>query len=86
MASEESAWVIESVGMVGHGSTPAATYWTGENVGHFSPDPNAAIRFARQQDADAVRCHILPSDIAGHSVTRQHIWLAPAGGEGGDRG
>lgn len=66
-ATPESAWLIES-----KFTGSQVVWWNGVPEGggvSFTPDPNAAVRFPRQEDADAVAKHM-------HMVkVTEHVWL-----------
>lgn len=70
---EEVAWLIACkregalIGWFG--------LWDNEDFG-WTLDPNKAIRFSRQQDAEAVRSHWDWDAEAGSILTtEEHIWL-----------
>lgn len=64
----EVAWLIEVTG---------PRWWTGDSLSEysFSDDPNRAVRFCRQEDAEAVRCHLFSGPIYNLSKTTEHIWM-----------
>jgi hypothetical protein len=72
--AEEFGWLIE---------TASGEYWNGRNVGPDSRDafvhnPNDAIRFARQGDAETVRAWLFgqPGRGLGWSLrSAQHKWI-----------
>lgn len=65
MIDTEYAWVIEA------GSGPH--YWTGKTAGvrhleAYSSDVQDAVRFSRFEDAEVIRCHLIPSGVHWRSV------------------
>ena len=66
-AQTEYAWLIEA------GSSPH--YWDGRGIGTYTTDANDAVRFARFDDAERVRCWLIPSGKHWKSV--EHGWMPP---------
>ncbi len=66
------AWLIES------GANPP-TYWDGRNLGAggFTPKHEEACRFARFQDAEMVRCWLIPEGLH-FCKSVQHEWVDDA--------
>lgn len=65
----EFAWVIEAGG---------PRYWTGRggpNNPCFDADPNQALRFAREDDAQRAWFNLLPELVQRTTVIRQHGWV-----------
>ena len=60
----EYGWLIEA------GDPPH--YWDGYSPESYTADSNKAVRFARFQDAEAVRCRLLRAGVHWKSV--QHGW------------
>lgn len=62
---KELGWLIE---------TQKQTYWDGQGIGKssFRESPNDAIRFARFQDAEVVRCQLLGHLESLRSI--EHQW------------
>jgi len=60
------AWLIEANG----------TYWDGRAAGAagFDADPNQAVRFARQEDAERVKYWLLKEHAFALRST-EHVWL-----------
>jgi hypothetical protein len=48
-------------------------YWDGHSVDSWTDDANKAIRFARFEDAEAVRCWMVTGGKLAKSV--QHGWI-----------
>lgn len=64
----ETGWLIES---------GATTWWDGRNAGDyatFTADPNDAVRFARFEDAEVVRCWLL-KPISRLLRSTEHMWM-----------
>lgn len=76
----EFAWLIERVDLPD--ASAGRGYWTGRSgLLAWSEDHNAAIRFARKNDADAmIRLH----SVVGTAV--EHGWAVPPATEGGTPG
>lgn len=74
MNERQTAWVIE---------TAQGEYWNGRAVGHdarsaFVKDIDEALRFARKEDAEIVRCWLfgMPGQGLGWALrSMEHIWL-----------
>ena len=68
---EEKGWLIE---------TARTTYWDGRQIGDdavFVSDPNAAVRFARFEDAEIVRCWLLEKIQTPQRLrSSEHIFMA----------
>lgn len=66
---DETAWLIEAAG---------PKYWNGRSLGveSFSTQHTEAIRFARFEDGEVVRCRLL-ENINPLLVTREHKWMTP---------
>lgn len=71
--ARERGWLIE---------TARQTYWDGRNVGSdaaFVPDANEAVRFARFEDAELVRCWLLEqSQRPARLRSAEHVFLPAA--------
>jgi rubredoxin len=68
-AGETLVWLIET------GASPT-TYWDGRNADTgFTDKADEACRFSRFEDAETVRCWLIPN---GHRFCRsvQHMWIA----------
>lgn len=65
----ESGWLIEA------GSSPPK-WWDGHGVDRvsFTTDPNNAVRFARECDAEIVRCWLL-EQFNDFTKSTDHQWL-----------
>lgn len=66
---DETAWLIES---------GAGTYWSGRDPIHFGP-LDEACRFARQEDAERVRCWLIMHtnrDLANAVRAAEHMWVS----------
>lgn len=65
---DERGWLIEANG----------SYWDGRGVGPdgFHDDPNQAVRFARFEDAERVKYHVL-GQWAFALRSTEHSWPAP---------
>ena len=63
---DELGWLIE---------TARTTYWDGHGTdfNSFTDDPNRAVRFARFEDAEVVRCWLL-DDIKLFLRSTEHMW------------
>jgi hypothetical protein len=59
----ETGWLIES---------SAVTYWNGKSADSMTPDYNDAVRFARFEDAERVRCWLHPGGKLLRST--EHMW------------
>lgn len=72
--ADELGWVIE---------TASGLYWNGKSVGvrcsdAFVNSADEAVRFARLQDAEVVRCWLFgqPGEGVGWSLrSAQHKWI-----------
>ncbi len=64
--TQESAWLIEADG----------SYWDGHAADKrgFVSDVNKAVRFARKEDAEAVKWWVL-ENWAFALRTTQHVWV-----------
>lgn len=62
-----TAWLIEAAG---------PKYWNGHSLSaaSFTSDPGAAVRFARFEDGEAVRCWLL-EPLHNLLATREHQWM-----------
>lgn len=64
-----SAWLIES---------GARTYWSGRSPTDFTADHADACRFARQEDAERVRCWLIDDAnpaLAQATRASEHVWM-----------
>ncbi len=69
MTDRQVAWVIE---------TGAGTYWAGREHDDFTEDHNDAVRFARRDDAERVRCWLIQSRNKSLSLAcraSEHVWI-----------
>jgi hypothetical protein len=68
MSERESGWLIE---------TASGLYWTGRELmsSSFDKDPNNAVRFARLEDAEIVRCWLLEEHGGWAMKSTEHIFL-----------
>ena len=66
---DETGWVIEASG---------PKYWNGHGIGVecFTDKHEDAMRFARHQDGEVVRCRLLEK-LYPLLTTREHKWLKP---------
>ena len=66
MNERESGWLIEADG----------SYWAGTHLDArgFQKDVNAAVRFARFEDAEKVKHWLMPS-MAFALRTAEHVWM-----------
>lgn len=71
MDKKEFAWIIVA--------GPHPHYWDGRKPESFSRDYKEAIRFARFQDAEIVRVHLIPSGIHWKCIQCGFIPDAPPG-------
>jgi hypothetical protein len=67
MKSDETqfAWLIENVRLT--------TYWDGRAPDTFTRDPNDAVRFSRQEDAERIVHWLMSKEPV---VAREHGWFA----------
>jgi hypothetical protein len=68
MLPDETAWLIES---------GAGEWWDGRTSGSeatFTRDANDAVRFARFEDAERVRCWVL-APISRLLRATEHMWV-----------
>lgn len=69
MNEREVAWVIES---------GAGTYWAGRSPEDFESDHADAVRFARMEDAERVRCWLIERHnhaLAMACRASEHVWM-----------
>lgn len=69
MSERQVAWVIEA---------GAGTYWAGRSHDDFQPDHNDAVRFARRDDAERVRCWLIEHHnhaLAMACRASEHVWM-----------
>lgn len=71
----ERAWLIERSASI---SGSRASWWTGRSLTDFTFDAGKAVRFARREDAEAVRIGILKPVINGWRLAvTEHAWVGP---------
>ncbi len=61
----ESCWMIEGAGV----------YWCGRSMDDFRKDPNDAVRFSRQEDAERVLHWMIPREVARVCRTAEHLFI-----------
>lgn len=65
--AEQIGWLVEL------GCSPPM-WWTGRSHTPFSPNANAAIRFARREDAECAIAYLVKEGTRDGCKATEHLW------------